>query len=329
MKVRIDEAGDFNYANLDRFRVSVLAGLVIPDGQWDAVQRSVHELAASWGVDELKANAMNTEQLMVLARLVADHELTVAAIATDARIFTAEAQRRWRDRQTAVFLEAVDRSTRAKNDPDVVERVGRTRRRINHDRHIKQPNFLQYGILAPWLLAHLTCAALYAYRDLPPDLDSWLMDYVVDAKEGADPGKAGKLLRDNIEYILVRDPRTSLFVPPEWPVDHPFKVRNRDWEQPVISPRKVFADGIVSDHSHLDAGLQLADFVAHVIWSVIRNPGDAASDVWALLARRVMPTPEGPPIKVWAWPAENLPEDDVRPYERLAELAPQTLYSGG
>lgn len=94
-------------------------------------------------------------------------------------------------------------------------------------------------------------------------------------------------------------------------------------------PRKVFADGIVSDHSHLDAGLQLADFVAHVIWSVIRNPGDAASDVWALLARRVMPTPEGPPIKVWAWPAENLPEDDVRPYERLAELAPQTLYSGG
>lgn len=43
-----------------------------------------------------------------------------------------------------------------------------------------------------------TRAALLRYRRLPAETDCWEFDIVVDAHEGADPGKSGDLLRDTI-----------------------------------------------------------------------------------------------------------------------------------
>lgn len=318
MKLRVDEAGDFNYESSARFWVGVVAGVVIPDQRWAAVEAFVAARTEAWCMPELKAAQMEDDQLMEIARFILAEGLTVAAIATDSRIFTADDQKRWRELQVELFRQAADRSERAQTDAAIAGRVERLHRRMHQVRHIRPANFLQYGILVPWLIAHLLSSALVAYRRLPPDEDSWIMDVVLDAKGGADPGKPGELLRDSIEHVLVGDERTALRMPAEWPADHPFKVRNTDWDKPVISARQVLVKGIHVLESHEDPGLQLADFVAHLVWTLIRHPeNDGAVAAWRTLAPRISPTEDGHIIKVWAWPGDGLTEEDELRYARL------------
>ncbi|MDQ4144161.1 MAG: hypothetical protein M3198_10545 [Actinomycetota bacterium] len=208
MRIRIDEAGDFNYRDETRVWISVVGGIVIPDKRWASIEAFVVD--RKWTMPELKAAEMTDAQLLEVAEFIVAHDLTVGAIATDSHIFTADAQREWREKQVAGFRAAADRSRRAVEDEQTAERVERLRRRMHQERYIKQPSYLQYGILMPWLLSHLISASLLVYRALPPDDDSWGMDIVLDAQSGADPGKAGELLRDTIEAIFAGDERTAL-----------------------------------------------------------------------------------------------------------------------
>jgi len=321
MRIRTDEAGDFSYESEARLWISVVAGIVIPDKRWSDVDDFVAQREVDWEKAELKAADMDDSQLMQLAQFIIDKDLTVAAIATDSQIFTAESQREWRKKQVAGFRAAANRSRRAVEEEHIRQRVERLQRRMHQERHIRQANFLQYGILTPWLLSHLLSASLLAYRGMAPDDDSWVMDIVIDAQPGADPGKAGELLRDSVEAIFAGDDRTALRMPGEWPSDHPFKVKNADPELGVISVRQVIAHGINAGSSLNDRGLQLADFVAHLVLSLLRDPDDqGALRAWRalLLAGRVMPTEDGWPIKVWAWPVDEVSEEARQRYERLA-----------
>ena len=83
MRIRIDEAGDFNYVSDARLWISVVAGIVIPDKRWPAVERYVAERKAAWGVPELKAADMDDDlcQRCTVARRgepFADGDLTTA-----------------------------------------------------------------------------------------------------------------------------------------------------------------------------------------------------------------------------------------------------------
>lgn len=93
----------------------------------------------------------------------------------------------------------------------------------------------------------------------------------------------------------------------------------------MISGRQVLAQGINPGSSHNDPGLQLPHFVAHLVLTLLRDPDDeVALRAWTalVLAPRVMPTEDGWPIKVWAWPADEVAEDDRRRYERLVPSSP-------
>jgi hypothetical protein len=172
----------------------------------------------------------------------------------------------------------------------------------------------------PWLISHLISASLLVYSTIAPEDDSWLMDILIDERPGADPGKPGDLLRDSIEAIFAGDDRTALRMPAEWPSDHPFKVKNTDPEVDTISVRQVLARGINPGASHDDPGLQLADFVAHLVLTLLRDPDDhGARRAWLALVRasRVMPTEDGWPIRTWAWPGDDLCGEDRHRYERL------------
>lgn len=317
--IRIDESGDFSYRDDGLLRVSVIVGVVIPDRSWPAVDRFVDEHKRVWGMpDELKAGGMTDEQLLALAAFIVAENLTVSAIATDSEVFTVAAQKEWRRLLTENFRAAADRSARAIEDEQVAARVRRTSVRMHQQRHVSSAGFLQYQVLMPWLLNQLMSAALFRYRSLPADKDAWVFDIVTDAHEGADPGKSGDLLRDTIEATLAGHPSFSLFVPPEWPPTHPFIVRNTDPEENVISIRQTLAKGINSSHSHEDPGLQLADYVAHVLYTLLRVPAEpGASAAWSALYPAITPTPDGWPIKVWAWAEGKL--DDVH-VDRYASL---------
>jgi hypothetical protein len=320
MRIRIDEAGDFKYGPDQLLRVSVVAGIVVPDGRWASVQEFVERYKRDYEVHELKAATMHKKQLEAVAEFIITEDLTIAAIATDSHIFPPEAQLEWRHRQVRIFRAAADRSRRALQDREVRERVERTRRRIHQTRHVSQPNFLQYAVLRPWLLAHLLSAGLLVYSRLSDSDEGWQMDIAMDAQPGADPGKAGDLLRDSLEAIFASDERTALRMPGDWPDDHPFKVKNNDPELGGVSVRQVLATGLKSCKSHEDPGLQLADFAAHLVLTSLREPVDAeALDIWRtlVLASRIMPTEDGWPIKAWAWPADRVADEDLRRYERL------------
>jgi len=317
--IRIDESGDFSYRDDGLLRVSVIAGIVIPDRNWSAVNHFVDEHKRAWDMpDELKAGSMTDEQLLELAEFILAENLTVSAIATDSEVFTAAAQQEWRRLLTENFRAAADRSVRATEDEQVSARVRRAGVRMHQPRHVSSADFLQYQVLMPWLLNQLMSAALSRYRSLPAEKDCWVFDIVMDAREGADPGKSGDLLRDTIEAILAGHSSFSLFVPPEWPSTHPFVVRNSDPQENVISVPQTLAKGITSSHSHEDPGLQLADYVAHVVYTLLREPGEVgASAAWSALYPAITPTPDGWPIKVWAWAEGELDDVDVSRYSRL------------
>ena len=269
--------------------------------------------------EELKACEMNSSQLMEMVKFFEAQDLRVVGVVTDSRIFTIEAQRRWRALQVEKFEEAATRSRRAIEDSIVRDRVARLRTRLPSERHVKSSNFLQYFILMPWLLSRALSAGLLAYRQFLPDADSWVFDVAVDPRDGADPGKPGELLRDSLDAILASDDGTALLIPAEWPADHPFKVRNADPEVGAVSSRQIFAQGICTPDSHADDGLQLADFAAHVIYSAVRDGDSKAMTIWRRLRSLAMPTNDRRPLMIWGAPDEEVSIEDEARYARLAQ----------
>ena len=303
MKIRVDESGDFAFSADGPTRYCVIAGLVIPDRSWAVVGRFVEDRKQAWGMDrELKGGDMNDEQLLQIAEFISGEGLATCMIAADSEMFPAAAQHEWRHRLTETFRAAADRSQRAAKEKTPADRVARTRTRIHRERHVSAAGFLQYQVLMPWLLNQLMSAANFRYSELPAARDSWVFDIILDAREGADPGKSGDLLRDTIEAILVGHDAFSLYVPSTWPPTHPFIVRNTDPEVGLISARQTLAAGINHGHSHEDPGLQLADVVAHLLHTLLREPSEpGATHAWSALYEAIIPTADGWPVKVWAW----------------------------
>jgi hypothetical protein len=318
MFIRIDESGDFNFRDRSRFWVGTIASVIIPDRRYPTVEAFVAEKKLQWSMEaELKAADMDHEQLMEMGDFIEKENLPIVGVVTDSEIFDLAAQRRWRADQVEIFEEAVARSYRAREDPDVRARVERIRRRLPEERLIKPPNFLQYLVLMPWLLARSFSAANFRFRDLATTEDSWTFDIAVDPREGADPGKTGQLLRESVDAIYAGNDSTALFIPPEWPQGHPFRVRNADAEVGVVSPRQLLARGIRTPDSHSDAGLQLADFAAHVIHSAVRRDDDEAMAVWGKLRPRMVRTDEGWTLKVWGAHDEPASATAEERYARL------------
>lgn len=318
MLIRGDESGDFDFRDRSRFWVGAIAGVIIPDRRRLTVEAFVAEKKLQWSMEaELKAGDMQQKQLMEVAAFIEKESLPIVGVVTDSDIFDITAQRRWRTEQFARFEKDAARSRRAAEDPDIQARVERIRRRLPSERLIKPPNFLQYFALMPWLLARCFSAANFRFRDLAPAHDSWTLDIAIDRREGADPGKTGQLLRDSIEAIYAGNDSTALFIPPEWPQDHPFLVRNADPKVGVVSPRQLLAQGIHTPGSHFDAGLQLADFAAHVIHSAVRNGDDEAMAVWEKLRPLMVNTDEGWPLKVWGAHDEPVSATAEERYARL------------
>lgn len=318
MLIRIDESGDFDFRGHSRFWVGAIASVIIPDRRRLAVEAFIAEKKLQWDMEaELKAGDMELDQLVEMAAFIEKENLPIVGVVTDSEIFDIAAQRRWRARQVDLFEEAVARSRRAAEDPDIQARVERIRRRLPNERLIKPPNFLQYFVLMPWLLSRSFSAANYRFRDLPPAEDSWTFDIAVDPREGADPGKTGQLLRDSVDAIYAGSDSTALFIPPEWAEDHPFLVRNADPEVGVVSPRQLLAQGIQTPESNSDAGLQLADFAAHAIHSAVRNGNDEAMAVWERLRPLMANTDEGWPLKVWGANDQTINPAAEERYTRL------------
>jgi hypothetical protein len=318
MHIRVDESGAFDFHDPQRFAVAVIAAVIIPDHSWAAVTEFVDEKKREWDMPiELKGNAMGGTQLSEVAEFLQRERLRIVAAVTDSRIFSLEAQRRWRALQVEKFEAAVSVSRQVEIDPTTRDRVRRLQTRLPSERHVKPPNFLQYFVLMPYILSRSLSAGLVCFRTLPSD--SWVFDIAVDPRDGADPGKAGKLLRDSVDAIFASDKKTTLLVPGEWPDDHPFKVKNADPEVGELSPRQILARGIQTPNSHEDPGLQIADVVAHSIFSAVRDGDDEAVAIWGRLQGLMMPTEDGRPVMVWGAHDEAATPADERRYLRLFE----------
>jgi len=320
MYLRFDESGDFDFRNSERFALAVVAGVAIPDRSWAEVEAFVAAKTAAWGMPrEIKGSALDQEQQAEVIEFLAAAGIAAVAVISDSRIFPAEEQSCWRQRQMKLFEAAVERSRRVHEDQAVRERVEDIARWLPNEQRLKQPNFLQYFILTPRLIALGVAAALRANRDLAWDQDRWTFEIAFDPREGADPGKAGKLLRASIEAIFVSDERTALMMPAEWPDDHPFKVRNADSETGCLSPRQVFIAGLETRDSHEDPGIQLADVVAHVIFSALRHGTEDDLALWRRLRPLMYVTEEQLPFYAWHAPRKLISDEEEARYRQLLE----------
>jgi hypothetical protein len=270
------------------------------------------------GMDrELKAAAMIDSQLLETAEFFVAADLRLAAILSDSEIFGADARRAHRAAQVEVFERATDASITLAHDPAKQSAVARLDRRLHKARHISEPDFFQYAVLMPWILARAFSVGAMGYSSLLPPDEYWIYDIAIDPRKGADPGKAGEAMRDMITPILASDTRTELVLPGPWPSDHPFYRHNGTGGQKRVSVDRLLAGGIRTPDSHQDVGLQLADYVAHVIFSVAQRGEEGATAAWRLLAPLAMRTEDGLPLKVRAIrDADQSPWQEER-YQRL------------
>jgi hypothetical protein len=301
VKIRIDEAGQFSFKSASPLALCVVAAVIYPDAKVAAVEKFVAEKRREWDMPrELKAGEMFDGQLLEVAEFFVDADLRLVGIISDSEIFGFEAQRAHRAAQVAEFERARAVSKTAAGDPHKSAAIERLRTRFHNPRHISMPDFFQYAVLMPWLLARALSAGTVGYRTLLPPLESWSFDIAVDPRKGADPGKAGEALRDIVAPIFATDTRTELVVPGEWPVDHPFYRQNGIGEGKRVATNRILAGGLRTPSSDQDAGLQLADYAAHVLYSLAHRGEDGALAAWRLLAPLAMRTEEGLPVKVRA-----------------------------
>jgi hypothetical protein len=219
---------------------------------------------------------------------------------SDSEIFDPEAQCAHRTAQVAEFERSAAASKTAAGDPSKSAAIARLQTRLHNQRYISAPDFFQYAVLMPWLLARSLSAGPVGYMSLLPPAENWSFDIAIDPREGADPGKAGEALRDIVGPIFAADTRTELIVPGEWPADHPFYLRNGMGKEKRIATSRILAGGLRTPGSDEDVGLQLADYAAHVLYSLARRGEDSALAAWRILEPRAMRTEEGLPIKVRA-----------------------------
>jgi hypothetical protein len=301
MFVRIDEAGQFIARAGPPRTLCVVAAVVFPDCKLPVVEAFVRERKIAWEMDrELKAAEMTDSQLLETAEFFAAADLRIAAILSDSEIFGADARRAHRVAQVEVFERATEVSITVAHDPIKQRAVARLDTRLHSPRHISEPDFFQYAVLMPWILARAFSVGVQGYPSLLPPDEDWIYDIAIDPRKGADPGKAGEALHDMITPILVSDPRTELVVPGLWPSDHPFYRHNGTGGKGRVSVDRLLAGGLRTPDSHEDAGLQLADYVAHVIFSVAQRGEEGATAAWRLLAPLAMRTEDGLPLKVRA-----------------------------
>ncbi len=301
MKIRIDEAGQFSFKSASPLALCVVAAVVYPDSKVAAVEEFVAEKRHDWEMPrELKAGEMDEGQLLEVAGFFVDADLRLVGIISDSEIFGPKAQRAHRAAQVAEFERSAAASKTAAGDPSKSAAIARLRTRFHNQRHISAPDFFQYAVLMPWLLARALSAGAIGYTTLLPPAESWSFDIAVDPREGANPGKAGEALRDVVGPIFAADTRTELVVPGEWPADHPFYRRNGIGEEKRVATDRILSGGLRTPRSDEDAGLQLADYAAHVLYSLAHRGEEAALAAWRLLAPLAMRTDEGLPVKVRA-----------------------------
>ncbi len=312
MKIRIDEAGQFSFKSASPLALCVVAAVVYPDSQVTAVEDFVAEKKREWEMPrELKASGMDDRQLLEMAEFFVAADLRIVGILSDSEIFGPEAQCAHRAAQVAEFERSAAASKTAADDPRKRAAIARLRTRFHNQRHISAPDFFQYAVLMPWLLARSLSTGAVGYRTLLPPAENWSFDIAVDPREGADPGKAGEALRDIVAPIFAADTRTELVVPGEWPADHLFYRRNGIGEEKRVAADRILAAGLRSPDSDQDAGLQIADYAAHVLYSAAHRGEEGAVTAWRLLVPLAMRTEEGLPVKVRA--AVNA---DQRPWEK-------------
>lgn len=301
MKIRMDEAGQFSFRSTSPLSLCVIAAVVYPDSKVAVVEEFVAEKKREWEMPrELKAGEMDEEQLLEVAEFFVNADLRFVGIISDSEIFGPEAQDAHRAAQVAEFERATAASKTAAGDPRKAEAIERLRTRLHSPRHISAPDFFQYAVLMPWLLARALSAGTVGYQALLPPEEHWSFDIAVDPREGADPGKAGEALRDIVQPIFAADARTELVVPGKWPPDHPFYQQNGIGEEKRVATDRILASGLRTPDSHEDLGLQLADYVAHVLYSLAHRGEKGALAAWRLLSPSAMRTEEGRPVKVRA-----------------------------
>lgn len=281
MLVHFDESGDYGFPE-DRFDCYVQAALICPDSRLSQVEHFVAERQADWGVEELHASSLTTDQLLQVCRFIEGSPCQLLASVTDTVMTTPAQIAEFRLSQAARLKENLDTyHSRGGNVKEIEDWMLRNIKRAGLATQVTHGEFLQAYFMLE-LIAEAFRKSLINFLD-----DMWRQDFhefnfILDAKLPAKMAAGEKFLNDVIVPTLGSRPGTSIITVDTWrraPI-HPFhakysvsdgRVAGRDVGD-AIDLKLVFEHGLQFEPSHERAGLQLADAVAYTVRRAVLDP---------------------------------------------------------
>jgi Protein of unknown function (DUF3800) len=290
VRITIDTSGSFDVAGTPPRKPAVAAALVVSERHAAEVKSELRRFATEFGVDELHAVDLSSDQLLTLAGWAGrDSRLVWTAALTDAVLFPADRLDDWRERQAVKLEEAVARTSQ--------ERVAEVLAGKPIDWHLRRlrpgtktslpiAHFVEHLYVIPRLVGDAVQAAIDVH-DGPQWGDEF--DALAIAIDDSSAPDAKAQLKDLLKPTLAsRD--LALVPPPRSGLDHPLFAKHIDERGRRGSLLSLVGDRIRYVDSASSPLCQLADLFA---WVVRRRAADRADELAARLYRLVRPRQHG------------------------------------
>lgn len=283
-----DESGDYAFPD-DRFDCYVQAALICPDSALANLDAFVEDRQIAWGVAELHASELTSEQLTDVAHFIGNSDCHLLAHVTDTVIVTTDRIAEFRLDQAATLKCNLDwyrrESTRVRGAPvqEIEDWMLRHIKRAGLASQISHGEFVQAHYLIV-LIANALQKSLYIFFE-----DRWRGDFhdfhfVLDAKLPSKMAAGEKYLNDSIVPVLGSRRGETLGVVDIWKQEprHPFvekfeRERGRvrgDEVEGVIDLELLFEHGLRFESSAAHSGLQLVDAVANITRRAVLEPAN-------------------------------------------------------
>jgi hypothetical protein len=282
MHLYFDESGDFGFPE-NRLDCYVQAGVICADSQLTYLDDFVRGAVEKLGVAELHGAELQDRELLAICRSIRTGGCVLIAAVTDTDLVTPADIARFRVDQAAAIQRSWDRFlAQGGESTDIGGFSERNMKRSAFRGRISDNEFVHAIFMIDLLRAALQKAVLW-YRDERWAKDLAGFDFTLDRK-GAQKLTPGEKFMSEILAPAIASRGEGFDVPDTWGEAHPFRRqygrrrgRVRGVERKgVIDIKAIFEGSLHFQDSRDQAGLQLADIVAHVTRRAVLEPANAA-----------------------------------------------------
>jgi hypothetical protein len=290
MRITIDTSGPFDVAGSPPGRPGVAAAVVVSERHAAKVEADLRRFATEFGVVELHAVDLSSDQLLALAAWAGqDWRLVWTAALTDAALFPADRLDDWRERQAVKLEEAAARSSSERMAEVLAGKpLDWHLRRLRAGTKTSLPvaHFVEHLYVIPRVVGDAVQAAIDVH-----DGPQWgeEFDGLTIAIDDSSAPDAKAQFKDLLKPTLASK-ELALVPPSHSGLDHPLFAKHVDEKSRRGYLLSLVGDRIGYVDSRFSPLCQLADLLA---WVVRRRAADPGDELAERLYRLVRPRQHG------------------------------------